>query len=205
MTNQEHIHPIFDTLLTRQNQEKLLGQKGIVLWFTGLSGSGKSTIARALEKHLYEQGKLVKVLDGDNIRMGLNNNLSFSAEDRNENIRRIAEVAKLFLDTGIITICSFISPTEESRAIARNIIGDQDFKLIYINTPLEECEKRDVKGLYKKARNGEIKGFTGIDDPFEAPKNPDLELNTTSTVIEENIEKLMPLLPDIKTVEEVHV
>jgi len=205
MTNQEHIHPIFDTLLTRQNQEKLLGQKGIVLWFTGLSGSGKSTIARALEKHLYEQGKLVKVLDGDNIRMGLNNNLSFSAEDRNENIRRIAEVAKLFLDTGIITICSFISPTEESRAIARNIIGDQDFKLIFINTSLEECEKRDVKGLYKKARNGEIKGFTGIDDPFEAPKNPDLELNTTSTVIEDNIEKLMSLFPDIKTEEEVHV
>ncbi|HRX30139.1 MAG TPA: adenylyl-sulfate kinase [Saprospiraceae bacterium] len=205
MTNQEHIHPIFDTLLTRQNQEKLLGQKGIVLWFTGLSGSGKSTIARALEKHLYEQGKLVKVLDGDNIRMGLNNNLSFSVEDRKENIRRIAEVAKLFLDTGIITICSFISPTEESRAIARNIIGDQDFKLIYINTPLEECEKRDVKGLYKKARNGEIKGFTGIDDPFEAPKNPDLELNTTSTVIEDNIEKLMSLFPDIKTEEEVHV
>ena len=205
MTNQEHIHPIFDTLLTRQNQEKLLGQKGIVLWFTGLSGSGKSTIARALEKHLYEQGKLVKVLDGDNIRIGLNNNLSFSADDRKENIRRIAEVAKLFLDTGIITICSFISPTEESRAIARNIIGDQDFKLIFINTSLEECEKRDVKGLYKKARNGEIKGFTGIDDPFEAPKNPDLELNTTSTVIEDNIEKLMSLFPDIKTVEEVHV
>ena len=205
MTNQEHIHPIFDTLLTRQNQEKLLGQKGIVLWFTGLSGSGKSTIARALEKHLYEQGKLVKVLDGDNIRMGLNNNLSFSVEDRKENIRRIAEVAKLFLDTGIITICSFISPTEESRAIARNIIGDQDFKLIYINTPLEECEKRDVKGLYKKARNGEIKGFTGIDDPFESPENPDLVLNTTSTVIEDNIEKLMSLFPDIKTEEEVHV
>ncbi|HPK10505.1 MAG TPA: adenylyl-sulfate kinase [Saprospiraceae bacterium] len=205
MTNQEHIHPIFDTLLTRQDQEKLLAQKGIVLWFVGLSGSGKSTIARALEKHLYEQGKLVKVLDGDNIRIGLNNNLSFSADDRKENIRRIAEVAKLFLDTGIITICSFISPTEESRAIARNIIGDQDFKLIYINTPLEECEKRDVKGLYKKARNGEIKGFTGIDDPFESPENPDLVLNTTSTVIEDNIEKLMSLFPDIKTEEEVHV
>jgi len=205
MTNQEHIHPIFDTLLTRQDQEKLLAQKGIVLWFVGLSGSGKSTIARALEKHLYEQGKLVKVLDGDNIRIGLNNNLSFSADDRKENIRRIAEVAKLFLDTGIITICSFISPTEESRAIARNIIGDQDFKLIYINTPLEECEKRDVKGLYKKARNGEIKGFTGIDDPFESPENPDLVLNTTSTVIEDNIEKLMSLFPNIKSEEEVHV
>ena len=172
-------------MLSRSQQELLLNQKGTVLWFTGLSGSGKSTIAEALEKELYKSGYFVKVLDGDNIRSGINKNLSFSLEDRTENIRRIAEVAKLFLESGVIVLCSFVSPTINIRQQAKEIIGANDFNEIFVDTPLEVCESRDVKGLYKKARAGEIKGFTGIDSPFENPVNPKLILKTTELTVEQ--------------------
>jgi adenylylsulfate kinase len=180
----QHIHPIFDKTLQRTDKEAILNQKAIVIWMVGLSGSGKSTIAKALETDLHQRGYLTQLLDGDNLRTGINNNLSFSEADRLENIRRAAEVSKLFLNCGIITICSFISPTEEIRDIARNIVGSNDFFEVYINAPLEICEQRDVKGLYKKARAGEIKSFTGIDSPFEAPKNPSLELKTDLFTLE---------------------
>ena len=174
----EHIHPIFDQILQRKDKEQLLGQKGVVIWLTGLSGSGKSTIAKLVEHELHKQGRLSMLLDGDNVRTGLNNNLGFTEDDRTENIRRIAEVAKLFMHNGIITICSFVSPTRAIRDLAANIVGKEDFHEVYVNAPLEVCEERDVKGLYKKARAGEIKNFTGIDAPFEAPLQPWLELKT---------------------------
>ena len=166
----EHIYPIFDKMLTRADKEELLGQRGLMIWFTGLSGSGKSTIALALERELQKRKLLCRVLDGDNIRSGINNNLGFSPEDRVENIRRIAEIGKLFVDTGIITIAAFISPSESLRNMAAGIIGRDDFVEVYVSTPIEECERRDVKGLYAKARRGEIKEFTGVSAPFEAPK-----------------------------------
>jgi adenylylsulfate kinase len=174
----QNIHTIFDRLVQREDRERLLEQAAKVFWLTGLSGSGKSTLAAGLQRALHAQGKLVYVLDGDNVRAGINNNLGFSENDRIENIRRISEVAKLFLDAGIITICSFVSPTNELRALAKNTIGENDFFEIYINAPLATCEERDVKGLYAKARKGEIKDFTGVNAPFEAPANPDLELKT---------------------------
>lgn len=180
-----NIHPIFDRLLKREDRENLLNQKAKVLWLTGLSGSGKSTIAQELERRLYNEGFLCQVLDGDNIRSGINSNLGFSIEDREENIRRISEISKLYLHTGVITICSFISPTEASRAFAKNTVGADDFIEVYINAPLEVCESRDVKGLYEKARAGEIKGFTGIDSPYEAPTNPDIEIKTDECTVEE--------------------
>lgn len=173
-----NIHPRFDGLVSRKQQESLLNQKGKVLWFTGLSGSGKSTIAEALQKKMYAEGFIVQVLDGDNIRSGINSDLGFSIVDRTENIRRIAEVAKLFKDLGIIVLCSFVSPTVKIRQLAKDIIGEEDFIEVFIDTPLEECEKRDVKGLYRKARAGEIKGMTGIDSPFEIPPCPTLVLKT---------------------------
>ena len=188
MTN--HIHPIFDKLLSRNDKESFLNQKAKVLWFTGLSGSGKSTIASALEKLLFSNGYMVNVLDGDNTRTGINKNLGFSLEDRNENIRRVAEVSKLFLDCGIISINSFVSPTIEIRQMAKDIIGAENFFEVYVNTPLEICEARDVKGLYKKARAGEIKSFTGIDSPFEAPVNPDLEIKTENQTVEQSVEEV---------------
>ncbi|MFK7972199.1 MAG: adenylyl-sulfate kinase [Bacteroidia bacterium] len=175
----ENIHPIFDQILQRKDKEELLGQKSLVIWLTGLSGSGKSTIAKLVERELHTQGRLTMLLDGDNVRAGLNNNLGFSEDDRTENIRRIAETAKLFLNCGIITICSFVSPTRAIRAQARDIIGADNFKEVYVNAPIEVCEERDVKGLYKKARAGEIKNFTGIDAPFEAPIKAFLELKTS--------------------------
>ncbi len=180
----ENIHPIFDRLLTRAEREQRLGQSGKVIWLTGLSGSGKSTIAQQLEKLLFSEGYFAQVLDGDNIRMGISNNLGFSVEDREENIRRIAEVAKLYLHSGIITLASFISPTRAIRDMARKIIGPEDFVEIFINAPIEVCEQRDVKGLYAKARRGEIKGFTGIDSPYEAPENPALEIRTDEMSLE---------------------
>jgi adenylylsulfate kinase len=186
-----NIHPIFDKILTRKDQEQLLNQRGKVMWFTGLSGSGKSTIAQALEATLYSKGYFVKLLDGDNVRSGINNNLGFSMEDRKENIRRISEVAKLFLDSGVIVLCSFVSPTIEIRALAKSIIGESDFVEVFVDTPLEVCEKRDVKGLYKKARAGEIKGFTGIDSPFEEPLRSDIRLKTVDVSIEQSVEELM--------------
>jgi adenylylsulfate kinase len=184
---------IFPTgsILQRGDKEKLLKQRGIVIWMTGLSGSGKTTIAASLEKTLHKRGLLTQVLDGDNIRSGINSNLGFSESDRKENIRRIAEIAKLFANCGIITICCFISPTKALRDKAREIIGDEDFVEIYMNAALETCEQRDVKGLYAKARKGEIPDFTGISAPFEAPVSPDIILNTGELSIEECTKKII--------------
>ena len=197
--NPTNIHPVFHHILKRQDKEKLLNQHSIVIWLTGLSGSGKTTIAKGLEKKLYEQGYLTQVLDGDNIRSGINNNLGFSETDRLENIRRISEVSKLLINSGIITINSFISPTNDIRKIAKEIIGKENFIEIFINAPLSVCESRDTKGLYKKAREGKIKNFTGIDSPFDTPINPDIELKTDKLTIEESIEKCMKyILPKVK-------
>ena len=198
---EKHIYPIFDRMLQRNDREKLLGQKGIMLWFTGLSGSGKSTLAIALERELYNSGILCRILDGDYIRTGINNNLGFTEADRVENIRRIAEVAKLFVDCGVVTIAAFISPTEQIRQMAADIIGKDDFFEIYVNTPLEVCEERDVKGLYKKARQGEIKNFTGISAPFEAPLNPAITIDTSACSLEESINLLKKIIiPQIKPI-----
>lgn len=196
MNNDNNIYPIFDRMLARADKERLLGQRGVMLWFTGLSGSGKSTVAVALERELHRRGRLCRLLDGDNIRTGINAGLGFSADDRRENIRRIAEVGKLFVDTGIITLAAFVSPTEELRTLARDIIGAADFKEIFVATPLEECERRDVKGLYARARRGEVKNFTGISAPFEAPQNPALVLDTTDTPVEESVGKVLVLLEE---------
>lgn len=194
MNNPENIYPIFNRMLTRQDKEQLLGQKGVMLWFTGLSGSGKSTIAIALERELHKRGLLCRILDGDNIRTGINANLGFNPEDRRENIRRIAQVGKLFVDTGIITIAAFISPTEELRQMAASIIGSADFKEIYVSTPLSICEERDVKGLYARARRGEVKEFTGISAPFEPPHRPALTLDTSRLTVEQCVSQLVELL-----------
>lgn len=190
----ENIYPIFDQMLSREDKETLLGQRGMMLWLTGLSGSGKSTVAIALERELHKRGLLCRILDGDNIRSGINNNLGFSEEDRIENIRRIAEIGKLFVDTGIITIAAFISPNNDLRQMAARIVGSEDFLEIFISTPLEECEKRDVKGLYAKARRGEIKNFTGISAPFEAPEHPALSLDTSKMSLEESVRSLLELI-----------
>lgn len=194
MTEDKNIYPVFDRMLSRQDKEKLLAQRSVMIWFTGLSGSGKSTIAIALERELHQRGLLCRILDGDNIRSGINNNLGFTEADRIENIRRIAEVSKLFVDTGIITIAAFISPSNDIREMAANIIGKEDFIEIYVSTPIEECERRDVKGLYAKARRGEIKNFTGISAPFEAPRNPALTLDTSVLSLEECVDKILKLI-----------
>lgn len=189
----ENIHPIFDQILSRSQKEELLGQRGAVIWLTGLSGSGKSTIARGLESELHKMKHITMLLDGDNVRTGINSNLGFTNADREENIRRIAEVSKLFLNCGIITLNSFVSPTRSMRGMAREIIGD-DFIEVYVNCPLHVCENRDVKGLYKKARAGEIKNFTGIDDPFEAPENPDLEIQTENQTATQSVAQLLEFI-----------
>ena len=195
----ENIHPIFDRLLQRADREKRLHQKARAFWLTGLSGSGKSTIAQALERELHNKGFFAQVLDGDNIRNGINNNLGFSIEDRKENIRRIAEITKLYINSGVIVINSFISPTIEIRSFAKSIIGEDDFTEIFINTPLKVCETRDVKGLYKKARSGEIKGFTGIDSPYEPPLTSSLEIKTEHQSIQESVDTILEyILPVIK-------
>ncbi|MFN3403772.1 MAG: adenylyl-sulfate kinase [Cytophagaceae bacterium] len=181
----DNIHPIFDKILKREDKEALLNQKAVVIWMVGLSGSGKSTIAKALEQELNQKGILTQLLDGDNLRTGINNNLGFSEEDRIENIRRAAEVSKLFLNCGIVTICSLISPTESIRSIAKKIIGENDYFEVFVNCPFEVCEQRDVKGLYKKARNGELKNFTGLDSPFEQPEKPAVEVRTDLKSLEE--------------------
>lgn len=194
----KHIHPIFEDLMQRGEKENFLNQKARVIWLTGLSGSGKSTIALGLENILFNQGYFVQVLDGDNIRMGISNNLGFSQEDRQENIRRISETAKLFVEAGIITICSFVSPTEKIREIPKEILGTKDFIEIHVDASLDVCEKRDVKGLYKKARAGIIKDFTGISSPFEAPKNPSFVANTSDKTIEETVREVAEfILPKI--------
>ena len=194
MEETKHIYPIFDRMLTRRDKEALLGQRGVMVWFTGLSGSGKSTVAIAVERELQRRGLLCRILDGDNIRSGINNNLGVSEADRVENIRRIAEVGKLFVDTGIITLAAFISPNNALRRMAAGIIGAEDFLEVYVSTPLEVCEQRDVKGLYAKARRGEIKEFTGVSAPFEVPEHPALSLDTSVLTVEESVEKVLELI-----------
>jgi len=188
------VYPEFSKIVQRSEKEDFLKQKSKVIWLTGLSGSGKTTLGASLEKTLFERGYLTQILDGDNIRTGINNNLKFSVEDRNENIRRIAEVTKLFINCGIIVINCFISPTEEIRNMAKCIIGKDQFLEIYVNSPIEVCEQRDVKGLYQKARRGEIKDFTGIGSPYDPPENPDLEIRTDLLTIQESIDKILEIV-----------
>ena len=190
----ENIYPIYDRMMTRQDKESLLGQRGIMIWFTGLSGSGKSTVAMGVERELHAQGILCRILDGDNVRAGINNNLGFSAEDRIENIRRIAEIGKLFVQTGVVTLACFVSPTNDIRQMAREIVGEEDFLEVYISTPIEECERRDVKGLYARARKGEVKNFTGISAPFEAPVSADIDIDTSKIPLEESVRTLAELI-----------
>lgn len=185
--------------ISREERNKRNQHRSFVIWFTGLSGSGKSTIANHLEKRLFQEGIQTFSLDGDNIRSGLNRGLSFSREDRLENNRRIAEVAKLFVDSGVVTITAFISPMKEDREQAKKIIGKENFVEVYINTPLKVCEERDVKGLYKKARNGEIENFTGISSPYEAPEQPDIQINTEKESVEVAAQRLLLFLqPKLK-------
>ena len=188
----ENIYPI--SMMTRQDKEQLLHQRGMMIWFTGLSGSGKSTVALGAERELHRRGILCRVLDGDNVRMGISAGLRFTEEDRRENIRRIAEVGKLFVETGIVTLAAFVSPTNELRQLARDIIGNDDFREIYVSTPLETCEQRDVKGLYARARRGEIKDFTGISSPFETPLHPDLCIDTSVLPLEESVRQVVNLI-----------
>lgn len=202
MNDTNHIHPVFDKLLQRKDKELLLSQRGICIWLTGLSGSGKSTLAIGLERKLHAIGILCKVLDGDNVRTGLNGNLGFSEQDRLENIRRVAEVNKLFLDTGIVTINCFVSPTRDIRELAKHIIGDDDFYEVYVNASFDECANRDVKGLYKKALAGEIRNFTGLDAPFEVTESPALEIDTHSLDIEASVERLFEFF--IHKIKETH-
>ena len=195
----ENIHPVFHSLLSRQDKEKRLRQHAVVVWLTGSSGAGKTTLARQMEKELGRRGYLAQILDGDNIRTGISNNLGFSEADRKENIRRVAEVSKLFLDSGIICINSFISPTRAIRQMAKEIIGPDDFIEVYVNAPLAVCEQRDVKGLYKKARAGKIKQFTGIDAPYEPPEKPEVMIRTDRLTIQESVNKCLEiLLPRIR-------
>ncbi len=193
------IFPVFEKILQRSDKERMIKQYSKVIWLTGLSGSGKTTIAIGLEKELNKKGYLTQILDGDNIRKGINSDLGFSEEDRVENIRRIAEISKLFINCGIITINCFVSPTEEMRTLAKKIIGGNDFIEVFVNASLKTCEKRDVKGLYKKAKEGKIEDFTGIDAPFEHPSSPDIELNTDILTVEESVQKVMKfVLPCIE-------
>lgn len=183
-----------DYSVTREKRSKLKAHQPLVVWFIGLSGSGKSTVANLVEKELFREKIHTYTLDGDNIRGGLNSNLGFSEEDRTENIRRIAEVAALFYDSGTVVLSAFITPFEKDREIIKNVIGKENYIEVFIDTPLEECEKRDVKGLYKKARAGEIKNFTGINSPFEVPSNPDLTINTTKKDPESSAKEVLSLI-----------
>jgi adenylylsulfate kinase len=192
-----HLYPI-TTKVSRDQREELLSQRARLIWFTGLSGSGKSTLAVQLEAQLFAQGYKTYLLDGDNIRTGLNKDLTFTDEGRVENIRRIGEVCKLFLDAGVIVLSAFISPFRADREQVKNIVGAENFIEVFVDAPLEVCEQRDVKGLYKKARAGEVKNFTGIDSPYEAPQHPDVHIPTHQLPIEQSIERLMnSLLPRI--------
>ena len=193
-----NIFTSFDEIASKKDKEKALNQRGVTFWLTGLSGSGKTTIGALLEKKLIKEKIITTLLDGDNIRTGISDNLSFSDEDRIENIRRISEVSKLFNASGVVSINCFVSPFKDSRDQAKKIIGENSFFEIYIDTSLNECEKRDVKGLYKKARAGEIKNFTGISSPFEAPENPAIRISTLNKSIEESVEELFNfVLPKI--------
>ncbi|MEW6268026.1 MAG: adenylyl-sulfate kinase [Thermodesulfobacteriota bacterium] len=182
--------------VNRDDREKINGHKGCTVWFTGLSGSGKSTIAVAVEKALWDRGVRAYILDGDNIRHGLNSNLGFSPEDRTENIRRIGEVAKLFTDAGIVALTAFISPYRADRDKVRSLMGDGDFVEVHVDCPVEECEKRDVKGLYAKARAGQIKEFTGISAPYEAPAKPELVLRTAELSEQQSTDAVMRYLEE---------
>ena len=180
--------------VNREHRETLLNQKGVLVWLTGLSSSGKSTVAFNVEQALVGRGHLAYVLDGDNIRHGLNNNLGFSAGDRTENIRRIGEVGKLFTDSGVVTLASFVSPYAADRAAVRALMGEGDFIEVFVDTPLEECECRDTKGLYAKARRGELKNFTGIDSPYEPPENPEVQISTNTLSPEQATLKLLSII-----------
>ncbi|NGZ89081.1 adenylyl-sulfate kinase [Psychroflexus maritimus] len=182
--------------ITREQRNKQNAHPSFVLWFTGLSGSGKSTLANAVEKLLFEKGIQTYTLDGDNIRQGVNRGLGFSAEDRKENLRRIAEVAKLFVDAGQICFSAFISPMRKDREMIASIVGEKDFFEVFVDTPLEVCEARDVKGLYKKARAGEITNFTGISAPYEAPENPALHIQTANESIEDSAKKIIAFIEE---------
>jgi len=186
-----NLHPIADRLLTRADREAALGQKGQVVWLCGLSGSGKSTLAIALEKRLHQLGRHVYVLDGDNVRSGLNKGLGFSDEDRLENIRRIAEVSKLFADAGLVAVNSFITPKEDLRQMAREIVGSETLIEVYVKASFETCMKRDVKGLYAKAEKGLLPKFTGKDSGFEEPENSDLVIDTEAMSVEESLDVLV--------------
>ena len=195
-----NLFPIFDDILQREEKEILLQQNAKVIWMTGLSGSGKTTVAKGVERYLHSKGILNQLLDGDNLRVGISSNLTFSSKDRNENIRRVSEVSKLFINCGVVTLNCFVSPTIEIRNIAKNIIGKENFIEVYINASVDTCEERDIKGLYQKARKGEIKDFTGISGPFEAPKSPEIEINTAMLSIDESVQKVLDyILPIIKT------
>ncbi len=198
-SHDKNLFPVHHEILNRKEKEELLNQKSVVLWLTGLSGAGKTTLAKYLEQELFSRGYLTQVLDGDNIRTGINSNLGFSDADRHENIRRIAEISKLFLQCGIITINCFISPTDDIRETARAIIGKDDFIEVFVNAPLTVCEERDTKGLYSKARRGEIKEFTGITSPFENPRHADIEIRTDLLSIDESVSKILTfVLPRIE-------
>ncbi|SHJ83341.1 adenylylsulfate kinase [Tangfeifania diversioriginum] len=195
----KNIYTTFDKIKDRTAKEIYLKQKAKVIWFTGLSGSGKTTLASMLEKRLFELNYFCQILDGDNVRSGINKNLKFTEEDRMENIRRIAEVSKLFMNCGIILICAFISPTREMREMAKEIIGEDDFLEIFVDTPIEICEQRDPKGLYKKARSGEIKNFTGISSPFEVPNKPFLVVDNTNPNMEDTVRNMTKkIIPEVR-------
>lgn len=195
----ENIYPIYEQMMSRADKERLLGQRGMMVWFTGLSGSGKSSVAMGVERELHKRGILCRILDGDNIRAGINSNLGFSAEDRRENIRRIAEIGKLFVQTGVVTLACFVSPTNDVRRLARSIIGSDDYREIFVSTPLQECERRDVKGLYARARRGEVKDFTGISAPFEIPENPAMEIDTSRLSLEESVNRVVEMILSSQT------
>jgi len=190
-TDPPHLYPTFDHMLPREAKEELLGQKGLVVWMYGLSGSGKSTLASLLEQSLHDESRFVKVLDGDNVRSGLNRNLGFSDADRHENIRRVAEVAKLFADAGVITIASFITPREDLRNLVREIVGDSDLLEVYVKASFETCARRDPKGLYAKVHAGEVKQFTGKDSAFDEPSHANLIIDTEEYSKEESLALLL--------------
>ncbi len=187
----EHLYPVFDRMLPREAKEGLLGQSGAVVWMYGLSGSGKSTLAHRLERALHDEGRLVKALDGDNVRTGLNRNLGFSDADRLENVRRVAEVAKLFADCGVVVVASFITPHDELRRLVREIVGGGDLLEVYVKASYETCAARDPKGLYAKVAAGEVKQFTGRDSAFEEPEAPDLVLDTEALDEDECLDRLL--------------
>ena len=190
----KNIHAVFDKIVSREAKEERLKQTAKVIWFTGLSGSGKTTVSSALEKKLFEMGYFTQLLDGDNIRTGINNNLGFSHEDRLENIRRIAEVSKLIMNCGVIVLCAFISPTDKIRNMAKSIIGEDDFIEVFVDTPIEVCEQRDVKGLYEKARKGIIKDFTGVSAPFDKPADAKVVIDTSVVPLDESVEKIFEMI-----------